>query len=105
VWSVAYHPDGQQLASAGHDGTERIWHTTTGQELIAFRGHGAFVEQVTYTADGTQLVTAHGDGTVRLTRCHACGPIDEVRRIADTQATRPLSTEERRTYLHEPGAP
>jgi WD40 repeat protein len=105
VWSVAYHPDGQQLASAGHDGTERIWHTTTGQELIAFRGHGAFVEQVTYTPDGAQLLTAHGDGTVRLTRCHACGPIDEVRRIADTHATRPLSTEERRTYLHEPGAP
>ncbi|WP_143447137.1 nSTAND1 domain-containing NTPase [Kibdelosporangium aridum] len=102
VWSVAFRADGQQLVSAGHDSSERIWDTTTGEELLALRGHGAFVEEARFGPDET-LVTAHGDGTIRLTRCEACGPINQVRAIADARVTRPLNADERRIYLHEPG--
>jgi WD40 repeat protein/energy-coupling factor transporter ATP-binding protein EcfA2 len=100
VWSVAFRPDGRQIVSAGHDRSERIWDTGSGEELVAFRGHGTFVEQAQF-APGDTLITAHGDGTVRLTRCEACGPTGHIRAVADSRVTRPLSADERRTYLHE----
>ncbi len=100
VWSVAFRPDGRQIVSAGHDSSERIWDTATGEELVSLRGHGAFVEEVEFDPGGT-LITAHGDGTIRLTHCEACGPIDQVRAVADSRVTRPLTADERRTYLHE----
>lgn len=102
VWSVAFRPDGRQIVSAGHDSSERIWDTATGEELVSLRGHGAFVEEAKFGPDGT-LVTAHGDGTIRLTRCDACGSINQVRAIADARVTRTLNADERRTYLHEQG--
>ncbi|RSM55833.1 hypothetical protein DMB66_35195 [Actinoplanes sp. ATCC 53533] len=102
VWSVAFRPDGRQIVSAGHDSSERIWDTATGEELVSLRGHGAFVEQAQFGPDET-LITAHGDGTIRLTRCAVCGPINHVRAIADAHVTRPLSADERRSYLHEQG--
>jgi WD40 repeat protein len=99
---VAFRPDGRQIVSAGHDSSERIWDTATGEELVSLRGHGAFVEQAQFGPDET-LITAHGDGTIRLTRCAVCGPINHVRAIADAHVTRPLSADERRIYLHEQG--
>jgi hypothetical protein len=48
------------------------------------------------------LFTAFGDGTVRLVHCEVCGPIDDVRTMADTRVTRSLTAEERGTYLGEP---
>jgi WD40 repeat protein/energy-coupling factor transporter ATP-binding protein EcfA2 len=100
VWTVAFRPDGRQIVSAGHDGSARIWDTAAGEELVAFRGHGTFVEQAQF-APGDTLVTAHGDGTVRVTRCEPCGSTGHIRAVADSRVTRPLSPEERRTYLHE----
>lgn len=100
VWSVAFRRDGRQIVSAGHDSSERIWDTTTGEELVSLHGHGAFVEEAKFGPDQT-LVTAHGDGTIRLTRCEACGPMTQVRAIADSRVTRPLNSDERHTYLHE----
>jgi WD40 repeat protein/serine/threonine protein kinase len=34
VYSVAFHPDGEWVASAAWDGTVRIWHATTGQQIL-----------------------------------------------------------------------
>lgn len=60
------------------------------------------VEQVAFRSDNAGLFTAHGDGTVRLIHCEVCGPIDDVRTMADSRVTRSLTTEERGTYLGEP---
>ena len=65
VWSVAYQPDGTRLATAGVDGTVRIWDTGTGEQLHALTGHTGAVWSVAYQPDGTRLATA-GDGTVRI---------------------------------------
>jgi WD40 repeat protein len=102
VWGMAISPDGRQLATAGADGTLRIRHLPDGTELVALRGHGASVEQVAFRPHGAGLFTAHGDGTVRVIHCEVCGPIEDVRRMADSRVTRSLTAEERGTYLGEP---
>mgnify|MGYP003379201992 CR=1 FL=1 len=66
AWAVAYRPDGGELASAGADGTIRIWDTDTGKELQSLSGHIGGAWAVAYRPDGAELAVAGADGTVRI---------------------------------------
>ncbi|MEO3812727.1 hypothetical protein ABGB17_27310 [Sphaerisporangium sp. B11E5] len=67
VYSAAYSPDGTHLATAGEDGTVRIWDPATGKQHGApLTGHNGEVQSVTYSPDGTHLATAGENGTVRI---------------------------------------
>ena len=63
---MAIAPDGTWLASAGGDGTVRIWDPVTGQQRAALTGHTGAVIAVAIAPDGTWLATAGDDGTVRI---------------------------------------
>jgi len=39
VSSASFSPDGARIVTASEDGTARLWDATTGQEIIALRGH------------------------------------------------------------------
>ena len=66
VYSVAFSPDGQTLASSSRDATVRLWDVQTGAHLNTLTGHRYDVYSVAFSPDGKTLASAGDDGTVRL---------------------------------------
>jgi WD40 repeat protein len=65
--SLAYSPDGANLATAGRNGQAiRIWDASTGRELKTLDDYGSGVAAITYSPDGRWLAAGFGDGTIRL---------------------------------------
>ncbi|MFO0843155.1 MAG: serine/threonine-protein kinase [Gemmataceae bacterium] len=66
VVSVAFSPDGAQLASAGYDKRAKVWDARTYREVRTLKGHAAAVMRVAFRRGGEQLATASEDGSVKV---------------------------------------
>jgi WD40 repeat protein len=66
VAALAFAPDGGLLASAGQDGTVRLWDVARGKQLAVFGAHPGGALCVTFSADGKALATGGLDFTAKV---------------------------------------
>ena len=66
IHDVAFHPQGERLASASFDDSLRVWDLLGGEEVAVLRGHKGAVQRVLFSSDGRLLASASMDKTVRI---------------------------------------
>lgn len=66
ILSVAFSPDGQQLAIVDSNGGLRLWDAQSGQSLMTLRVHDVWTWSVAFSPDGKTLATASDDRTAKL---------------------------------------
>jgi len=68
VHSVTVSPSGELIASAGADGTVKLWRMSDGALLRTLTGHEGDANGVAFSPDGSLVASAGADGTVRVWR-------------------------------------
>jgi len=66
VTSVAWNPNDLRLASAGGNGTVKVWALGGQRAILTLAGHQKAANSVAWSPDGVRLASGGVDGTVRI---------------------------------------
>jgi WD40 repeat protein len=66
VWTIAFSPDGKQLASSAGGYAIKLWDIASGVLLQALTGHTSVVSSILFSSNGKLLASASFDHTIRL---------------------------------------
>src|SRR5262249_16138355 len=53
----AYSPDGRLLATAGQNGSVKLWDAATGKELLTLAGHTSATTGIAFSRDGLRIAS------------------------------------------------
>jgi len=79
VFGIDVSSDGTSVATAGGDGTVKVWNLATGDEVFTFSGHTSAVYDVEFSPDGRLLATASADRTARILDARTGGELHPLR--------------------------
>ena len=66
VTALAFSPDGNRLASAGADGSVKIWEVESAKQFVAIEAHAGSVNAVVFAPNGESFATAGADKTFKI---------------------------------------
>ncbi len=98
--TAAFSPDGSKIVTVGHAAKVQIWDAHTGAPLTTYPApDDAGVASASFSPDDSTVITAGQDGTARIWSTALAGGLPTLERLAPSLVTRPLTPEERATYL------
>jgi WD40 repeat protein len=66
VASLAFSPNGQLVATGGHDNSIRLWDAAAGAERFVLESHLTAVSSLAFSPEGRTLASGGSDGTLKL---------------------------------------
>ncbi|KJH69454.1 WD40 domain-containing protein [Aliterella atlantica] len=66
ILSVAFSPDGKQIATSHDNGEVYVWQLADGQQIATFRASASWVKSLAFSPDGETLAIANHECIVKL---------------------------------------
>src|SRR5919108_38594 len=64
VFTVAWSPDGNSIASGSRDETVQIWNAFTGSDIMNYRDHSSPIYATTWSPNGAYIASGGEDRTI-----------------------------------------
>jgi WD40 repeat protein len=99
VGDAQFSPDGRMIVTGGSDRTIRVWDADSGKLIGLETPHADFIDTVEFSRDGGSILSGSDDELAKITPCPTCVARGKLVKLAAERSTRPLTADERQTYL------